>query len=128
MLFTNFLKKGFLLFFFFAIFLLFLQLIGQFKSDILAAWTGIIISLFNFLIGSAIIAWGAPKSDNRFYSMFFIGMLLRFVLIFIVLFILIKIVHLSQLFLAGSLLVSYFGFMGLEIWIVYKSDQQKGTV
>jgi hypothetical protein len=116
MLFTNFLKKGFLLFFFFAIFLLFLQLIGQFKSDILAAWTGIIISLFNFLIGSAIIAWGAPKSDNRFYSMFFIGMLLRFVL------------HLSQLFLAGSLLVSYFGFMGLEIWIVYKSDQQKGTL
>jgi hypothetical protein len=128
MLFTNFLKKGFLLFFFFAIFLFFLQLIGQFKSDFLAAWTGIIISLINFLIGSAIIAWGTPKSDKRFYSMFFIGMLLRFALIFIALFILIKIVHLSQLFLAGSLLISYFGFMGLEVWIVYKSDQQKGTV
>jgi len=128
MQFTDFLKKGFLLFFFFAIFLFFLQLIGQLASGTLAAWAGILISLLNFLIGSAIIAWGARKSDKKFYSMFFMGMLIRFALIFIVLFILIKIFQLPQLFLAGSLLVSYFGFMGLEVWIVYKSEQQKGSL
>jgi hypothetical protein len=125
--FKNFLKKGFLLFLFFAIFLIFLQLNGQHTHDLLAAWAGIIISLVNFLIGSAIIAWGAPKSDKRFYSVFFVGMLIRFALIFIVLFILIKFFHFPQLFLAGSLLVSYFAFMGLEIWVVYKSEQQKDT-
>ena len=126
MLFTDFLKKGFLLFLIFAIFLFFLQLIDQLRTGSFAAWAGITISLFNFLIGSAIIAWGARKSDKRFYSMFFMGMLIRFALIFMVLFVLIKIFQFPQLFLAGSLLVSYFGFMGLEVWIVYKSEQQKG--
>jgi len=127
-MFFNFLKKGFLLFLFFAIFLIFLQLIDLLQSGFLAGWVGLLISFVNFLTGAAIISWGVTKSDKKFYSLFFTGMLLRFVVIFLVLFILIKIFLLSQLVLLISLLITYFGFMAVEIWIINATAQKKGTL
>jgi hypothetical protein len=120
MKFTIFFKNSFYLFAVFAIFLTFLILAGWLHQGVLAAWVGLCLSLVNFLIGAAILAWGAGKTDREFYGAFFGGMILRFFLIFVLLWILIKKLQLNSLLLTGSLLISYFGFLFLEIWLIHK--------
>ncbi len=126
MKFSVFLKKGFYLLAILAIFLTFLTLFGILETGKFAAWSGLSISFLNFIIGSAIVAWGTGKSDKHFYSAFFGGMFLRFLGVFILLFILIKYVQFDQNTLIVALLASYFCFLGLEIWIIYQLSLKKG--
>lgn len=120
MKFTIFFKNSFYLFAVFAIFLTFLTLAGWLNQGVIAAWVGLLLALFNFLIGAAILAWGAGKTDRDFYGAFFGGMILRFILIFVLLWFLITNLQFNSLILAGSLLISYFGFLFLEIWLIHK--------
>jgi uncharacterized membrane protein len=120
---TQFLKKGFYLFTIFAIFLTFLNLSSIVQEGIGAAWAGLIISFFNFLVGAGIISWGIGKKDSQFYGAFFGGMLFRFLIIFLVLLLLVKKFNLHQLALVISLLLTYFGFLFLEIWILNKYSE-----
>ena len=97
-----------------------------FSDEIWEAWFGLGIAFVNFVIGVAIISWGFEKPDKIFYSAFFGGMLVRFVLIFLILFILIKYFNFDRLILVGSLLVAYFAFLGFEIWNIWKFSILRG--
>lgn len=123
----NFFKKGFLLFLFFAIFLTFSSMFGLSNEAIKAGWLGLGLSILNFIAGVTILSWGATKSDKKFYSAFFLGMLVRFATLFILLFILIKVYQVQQIALLISLLITYFSFLAIEIWIIYRSSQARGT-
>ena len=103
------------------------MLAGLLNQGILAAWAGLFLSLGNFLVGAAILSWGAGKSDKDFYGSFFGGMILRFAMLFLLLWILIKYLQLNSLILTGSLLISYFAFMFLEIWLINKYSVSKGS-
>jgi hypothetical protein len=127
MKFIIFFKNSFYLFAVFAIFLTFLILTGLLNQGILAAWVGLFLSLFNFLVGAAILSWGTGKTDKDFYGSFFGGMILRFALLFLLLWILIKYVQLNSLILTGSLLISYFAFLFLEIWLIHGHSISKGS-
>ncbi|OGB68963.1 MAG: hypothetical protein A2Y94_02955 [Caldithrix sp. RBG_13_44_9] len=127
MKFTIFFKNSFYLFAVFAIFLTFLTLAGWLNQGVIAAWVGLLLAWFNFLIGAAILAWGAGKTDRDFYGAFFSGMILRFILIFVLLWFLITNLQLNSLILAGSLLISYFGFLFLEIWLIHKHSVTRSS-
>lgn len=127
MRFSHFFKKGFLLFLLFAILLLILTGAGIISGHTEDAWVGLGIGLINYLAGAAVLAWGIPREDKIFYGAFFGGMLSRFFLIFLILFVLIKYYHFNELFLVGSLLIAYFGFLMLEIWHIWKFSMMKGT-
>ena len=118
--FIHFFKKGFYLFAIFAIFLTFLGYSGIIHKGIGAAWAGLGISFVNFLAGAEIISWGINKKDSQFYGAFFGGMLIRLLIIFMVLLLLIKKFNINQLALVISLLLTYFGFLFVEIWILNK--------
>jgi hypothetical protein len=123
----NFFKKGFLLFLFFAIFLTISALFSVSKEVVIAGWLGLGLSSLNFIAGAAILSWGATKSDKKFYSAFFGGMLSRFAILFILLFVLIKVYQIQQIALLISLLITYFSFLAIEIWIIYRSSQARGS-
>ena len=127
MKFTIFFKNSFYLFAVFAIFLTFLTLTGWLQQGVLAAWVGLVLSLFNFLIGAAILVWGAGKTDKDFYGAFLGGIILRFFLIFVLLWVLIKQLQFHALILTGSLLISYFGFLFLEIWLIHKHSVSRSS-
>ncbi len=127
MKFFNFFKKSFLLLATFAIFLTFLMTAGFLKEAVTEAWIGLAISYLNFLGGTVVIVWGINKSDKQFYTAYFGGMFIRFSVMFILLFILLKYFHLGQLSLILSLLITYFSFLALEIWIINQSMQSKGN-
>lgn len=124
---VNFFKKGFLLFLFFAIFLTISALFGLSNEVVKAGWLGLGLSSLNFIAGAAILSWGTTKSDKKFYSAFFGGMLSRFATLFILLFVLIKVFQVQQIALLISLLITYFSFMAIEIWIIYRSSQARGS-
>ena len=127
MKFWDFFKKGFLLFLFFAIFLTFSAVFGLADDVIIAGWIGLGLSFFNFIAGSAIISWGVTKSDKKFYGAFFGGMIGRFAALFALLFISIKIYKIQQFALLISLLITYFSFLAIEIWIIYRASLARGN-
>jgi len=100
---------------------------GFVRTGILAAWCGLLISYINFLAGAYTVAWGIKKSDKLFYAAFFSGMLARFVIILIILFVLLKYVDLNRVSLMLSLLVTYFSFLALEILIIHESSLTRGS-
>jgi hypothetical protein len=97
-----------------------------FIDDAMAAWSGLIIGFLNFLAGSASVSLGIRKSDKDFYSYFFGGMILRFALIFVVLFLLIRFFNMNKIILVSSLLTTYVGFMIIEVWLIYKFSASQG--
>lgn len=89
--------------------------------------TGIGISFGNALLGFAILAWGFRRSHARFMLSVFGGMILRFLLIFSLLFVLIGALKMNQVILISSLMITYFLFMGLEIFQIQKCSDRKGS-
>lgn len=88
--------------------------------------TGLGISFSNAILGFAILSWGFKQSHNRFLGSVFGGMILRFLLIFSLLFILIGALNFDRVALVFSLVAAYFLFLLLEIYQVYKfSDVTK---
>ncbi len=124
--FMFFFKKGFFLFFIFAIFLTILMLTNLVNNDINAAWIGLTLGFLNFIAGVATISSGITKPDNRFFIIFFGGMALRFTFLFVSLFLLIKLLDIHKVLLISSLLFSYVSFMILEIWQVRQSSISRG--
>ena len=124
---VNFFKKGFLLFLFFAIFLTISALFGFSNEVVKAGWLGLGLSSLNFIAGAAILSWGAAKSDKKFYGAFLGGMLSRFATLFVMLWVLIKVFQVQQIALLLSLLITYFSFLAIEIWIIYRSSQARGS-
>ena len=124
---VNFFKKGFLLFLFFAIFLTISALFGLSNEVVKAGWLGLGLSSLNFIAGAAILSWGATKSDKKFYGAFLGGMLSRFATLFVMLWVLIKVYQVQQIALLLSLLITYFSFLAIEIWIIYRSSQARGS-
>ena len=124
---VNFFKKGFLLFLFFAIFLTISALFGLSNEVVKAGWLGLGLSSLNFIAGAAILSWGTTKSDKKFYGAFLGGMLSRFATLFVMLWVLIKVFQVQQIALLLSLLITYFSFLAIEIWIIYRSSQARGS-
>lgn len=97
---------------------LILMLYGS-RDDKIGAGIGLIISYTNTLIGFAIISWGYKRSFNKFLASVYGGMIFRFLLIFGVLFVLIVAFEMPVAALLISLCVSYFIFLGLEIYVIH---------
>lgn len=127
MKFVIFLKNCFYLLVLFAIFLTFLMFTGLLGQGVLAAWIGLGLTVMNFLMGAAILSWGASRSDKDFYGSFLGGMIVRFALIFLLLWICIRYFQLNTLILISSLLISYLAFLFLEIWLIHKHSLSKGS-
>lgn len=87
--------------------------------------TGLGISFFNAIIGFAILAWGFRQSHNRFLGSVFGGIILRFLLIFSLLFVLIGALNFDRVALILSLVATYFLFMGLEIFQIHRYTDTK---
>lgn len=90
------------------------------RDDKVGAGIGLIISYANTLIGFAIISWGYKRSLNKFLASIYGGMIFRFLLIFGLLFLLIVAFEMPTAALLISLCVSYFIFLGLEIYVLHK--------
>jgi len=97
---------------------LILRLFGG-NDDKIGAGIGLTISYANTLIGFAIILWGYKRSFNKFLASIYGGMIFRFLLIFGILFVLIVGFGMPATALLISLCVSYFIFLGLEIYIIH---------
>ena len=93
--------------------------------DRLGIFIGLLISYINTLLGYAIILWGYKRSMNKFMASFYGGMIFRFLLIFVVLFVLIVAFEMPIISLIVSLGISYFIFLGLEIYIIHKYSDSK---
>jgi F0F1-type ATP synthase assembly protein I len=93
--------------------------------DRLGIFIGLVISYINTLLGYAIILWGYKRSMNKFMASFYGGMIFRFLLIFVVLFVLIVAFEIPIIALIVSLGISYFIFLGLEIYIIHKYSDLK---
>ena len=126
MKFKRFFRKSFYLFTIFTILFAILTLSNTLKGVTLSAWAGLMIAFLNSLGGVGIICWGSEKSDKQFYGAFFGGMIGRFALIFIILFILIKYFAFNQAVLIVSLILTYFSFLILEIWVLSQLSVLKG--
>ncbi len=127
MSFGYFFKKSFLLFALYAILLAFLLQFLEISSMGLALGAGLVISFLNSVAGFATISYGFGKPDKTFYGFFFGGMLIRFLLMFFILFLLIKGFQMAITPLVISLLITYFSFLILEIWSVHKLAGLKGN-
>jgi hypothetical protein len=125
--FTIFFKKGFYLFVILAIFLTIFILSGVVTHGKMAAWIGLILGFLNFIGGAAAISHAIPKSDSQFLTIFFGGMIIRFVFIFTTLFVLIKIFELDKITMIVVLFISYVSFLVLEIWQVHQHALAKGN-
>lgn len=84
-----------------------------------AVLVGIAIGYINSLIAFGWTAWGFTKSHRHFFIAVFGSIIFRFLLIFALLFVLIWALKLSKVALIFSLVVTYFLFLGLEIWQIY---------
>lgn len=93
--------------------------------DRLGIFIGLLISYINTLLGYAIILWGYKRSMNKFMASFYGGMIFRFLLIFVVLFVLIVAFEIPIISLIVSLGISYFIFLGLEIYIIHRYSDSK---
>lgn len=92
-----------------------------------AVWVGVAISYANTLIGFAIINWGFRQSQQVFFASLYGGIIFRFLLIFVLLFILIGALNMNRVALVASLVATYFLFLGLEIFQIHKfSDMERG--
>lgn len=123
----SFFKKNLMIFLILALIsLFFLKLFG--KSDkIRDAAIGLSISYVNSLIGFLFIYWGYNKSQNRFLGALYVSIIFRFLLIFSLLFVLIGILNFEALVLILTLCISYFSFMGLEIYLINKNGNIEVT-
>jgi len=126
MRFSDFLKKGFLLFGTFAIFIAILQATRVVGEGIWAVWAGIIIAFLNFVVGVFLLSWGFEKEDKYFYSAYYGGMIGRLIFIFISLFVLIRFFHFDKAASLVSLIFFYFAFLVLEVWMITKNSALKG--
>jgi len=90
-------------------------------DDGIAAAAGLAIGYVNALIGYAIMAWGIRRSHNEFMASVFGSMILRFLLIFALLFVLIWALKLRELPLISTLVGSYFVYLGLEVVYLHLS-------
>lgn len=87
---------------------------------------GVAIAYGNALLGFVLLNWGIKQSQHIFFLSIYGGIILRFLLIFSLLFILIGALQLNQVALVLSLIATYFLFLALEIYQVYKfSDTLK---
>jgi hypothetical protein len=102
------------------ILLFFLQLFGR-SDKIWDAAIGLSIAYVNSLAGLLFICWGYNKSQNKFLGAVYASIIFRFLLIFSLLFILIGVLNFEALVLILTLCISYFSFMGLEIYVVNKN-------
>ena len=118
--FVDYLKLSFLFFIGLAIFAALILSSAGDRTDIIGASIGLLISYGNTLLGFAIILWGYKRSLNEFMASFYGGMIFRFLLIFVVLFVLIVTLKIEVIALIISLCVSYFVFLGLEIYLMHK--------
>lgn len=92
-----------------------------------AVWVGVAISYANTLIGFAIVNWGFRQSQQVFFAALYGGIIFRFLLIFVLLFILIGALKMNRVALVASLVATYFLFLGLEIFQIHKfSDTERG--
>ena len=80
----------------------------------IAVRVGLIISFGNAILGFAILNWGFGRSHNAFLLSVYGGIILRFLLIFLLLFILIGALKFDGVALIFSLVTTYFLFIGLE--------------
>lgn len=90
-------------------------------EDKTAAGIGLAIAYINSLLGFATVSWGYRGSHKEFMTSLLGGMIIRFFVIFILLFILIKIAHVAVTWLLVSLCFSYFLYIALEIWEIHKN-------
>lgn len=87
---------------------------------------GVAIAYGNALMGFGFLKWGIKQSQHIFFLSIYGGIIFRFLLIFSLLFILIGALQINQVALILSLIVTYFLFLALEIYQVYKfSDTRK---
>ena len=86
---------------------------------------GIGIAYLNALIGYALLYWGFRGSTKRLMAAVFGGMILRFLLILLFLFLLIGALKVDEVPLVSTLIAAYFLFLGLEVFHVYKSMVNK---
>jgi len=89
---------------------------------------GFLIAYGNVLIGFALLSWGFKRSQKDFMISFYGGMFFRILLIFSLLFILIRAFKISQIYLFVSLILFYFIFMILEIFEVHKNAQRSSNI
>jgi len=88
---------------------------------------GFLIAYGNALIGFALLSWGFKRSQKDFMISVYGGMFFRILLIFSLLFILIRAFKISQIYMIVSLILFYFIFMILEIFEVHKNAQRSGN-
>ncbi len=127
MSFWRFLRWAILLFVGFGILFFFLS--GSFPTPNIktAIWTGLLISFGNALAGFAFISIGMRLQESQFMMMVFGGMFFRILLIFSLLFVLIRAFHFNQMALLMSLVVTYFSFMVLEIVLIHQYSKEAGN-
>lgn len=118
--FVDYLKLSFLFFLGLALLAALILISVGNHYDRIGAAVGLAISYGNTLLGFAIISWGYKRSINEFMASFYGGMIFRFLLIFVVLFVLIVTLKIEVIALIISLCVSYFVFLGLEIYLIHK--------
>lgn len=121
--FIDYLKKSLVLFMGMAVFGTVILVLGADREESLAASLGLLMSFANSLLGFAIISFGHKRSINEFMAMFYGGMIFRFLLIFGILFVLIVSFQMPVLPLLAFLCVSYFVFLGLEVFIINKYSE-----
>jgi hypothetical protein len=125
MSFWRFFKKSLVIFIIcFVIFMFLLSYFGA-PEDKVTVVIGLLISYTNSLAGFALIGWGYKRSNKEFLSAVLGGIIFRFLLIFILLFLLIKIVNINQIALLSSLCSSYILFLILEVWQVHKGVKRE---
>ncbi|GAB4329764.1 MAG: hypothetical protein Kow0037_04980 [Calditrichia bacterium] len=98
-----------------------------FSFPLAPVWVALGIAYLNFIIGVAVLAWGFGKEDKQFYGAFFGGMLFRFVLMFAVLWLLIKLFHYPMFVLILALIFFYFSFLVVEILGIVQSSSLRGV-
>lgn len=114
MSFFSFFKRSLLLLFFCAMVGYIAFTIGDISQSALI-W-GIGIGYGNVLVGFPILRWGFDKPHKYFLLSVYGGMILRFLLIFSLIFILIVAFKMEMVTFLVSLMGSYFLFLGLEVY------------
>jgi len=92
-----------------------------------AIWTGLLISFGNALAGFAFISIGMRRRESQFMILVFGGMFFRILLIFSLLFVLIRAFNFNESALLLSMVVTYFSFMILEIVLIHQYSKETGN-
>lgn len=98
-----------------------------FTFPLAPVWMALGISYGNFVIGVGVLAWGFGKADKQFYAAFLGGMIVRFILMFIILWMLIKLFHYPMFVLILALIFFYFSFLVVEILGIVQSSSLRGV-